>query len=289
MNDEQLKKILFRMGETKVKLPEHRTALRAALLRQHAQARQPYFVFSTVTKFVTMKAAWIPVSTFAVLALVFVGTVGISHKSAEAQELVQRSMARAVKLAPEMRAQIEAQLKADMMQTLKDAYAAPDLRILTKEEYEKEAQFTIATGTVAFGVSKKGAPGVEDSDVMISGNHELGEAPIAIAYRVAAHAAAGEDVMFERHVDTAAGAQFSAGTVVGSMASSVPVKYLRYTDPDGRKVTLGLDDTDTPVFRIEELISSDVVPGPDGTIGIQGRVMKMINVQGATLDQKTEN
>jgi len=85
-----------------------------------------------------MQKTLIPLSTFAVVALVLVGTLGLTHKSAEAQELVQRSMARAVRLTPEMRTQIEAKLKADMMQTLKDAYAAPDLRILTKEEYEKD-------------------------------------------------------------------------------------------------------------------------------------------------------
>src|SRR6185369_12517058 len=139
MNDEHIEKLLASLDD--VHAPKHRTALRAALMREHARIRRPYFTFSALTRYITMQKALIPVSTFAVLTLIVVGTLGFTHKSAEAQELVQRSMAAAARLAPEMRAEIEANIKADMMKTLEEAYKAPDLRILTAAEYEKESQF----------------------------------------------------------------------------------------------------------------------------------------------------
>jgi len=149
MNDEHIERILSSLAE--IEAPKHRTALRTALLREHVRTRRHISPLQLFYEISTMQKTLIPLSTFAVVALVLVGTLGLTHKSAEAQELVQRSMARAVRLTPEMRTQIEAKLKADMMQTLKDAYAAPDLRILTKEEYEKESQFTVATSVPRMG------------------------------------------------------------------------------------------------------------------------------------------
>jgi hypothetical protein len=255
-----------------------------------------------------MRTALIPVSSFAVLALVVVGTLGVTHKSAEAQELAERAMARAVQIPVEMREKIEAQLKADMMETLKEAYAAPDLRILTREEYEKEAQFTMATGTpatAAFAAVRN--IHTVNSDVAVSGeagsfkvSHTAplewegaveagaepmvpGKGPVTVAFRAARAMpiASDTDVTFTR---AATDTEFTAGTMVAGFDIKQPVKYLRYTDPDGRKVTLGLDESDTPVFRIEELIATDIQHMPDGSIGIQGKVLHQIEVHTQNMD-----
>jgi hypothetical protein len=308
MNDEHVEQILASLKE--VHAPKHRTALRAALMREHARVRRPYFALQSFTQYMTMKTALIPVSTFAVLALVTIGTLGVTHKSAEAQELVERSMARAIQIPAEMRAKIEEQMKADMMETLKEAYAAPDLRILTREEYEKEAQFTMATGTprtatiaavrkihnaeADFAVAGEvgtftvsSAPISWESSGAVSGEAHGTEDVIAFSHASGAVSVSAEPTHFgftKVEGEDVKKVKFTSGTFVGGFDIKQPVKYLRYTDSDGRKVTLGLDEEDVPVFRIEELTAKDVVRGPDGVINIQGKVLHQIKVQMQNFD-----
>lgn len=312
MNDEHIEKMLASVNED-FSAPKHRTALRSALMREHARTRRPYFALR-LSRYLSMKTAMIPVSAIAVLVLVAAGTFGVTQKSAEAQELAERAMARVVQIPPEMRAQIEAQMKSDMMQALEEAYRAPDLRILTREQYEKEAQFTFATGTPRFaagtvhavasraGAAPLGSPetisfrAVDSRDV----HYETASAGVsepAVAGSVGSFTVSkiggadmpttDSDIVFTKSAEITVGGDpaFTAGTMVAAgRGFSQPVKYLRYTAPEGQKVTLGLDESDTPVFRIEELTAQDVTPGPDGDISIQGKVLHMINVHTQNFD-----
>ncbi len=301
MNEKQLQDILARMGEKKVESEAHQTLLRRALLSLHTE-RSGFSLFKTALARSYMTRSIIPAGTLVAFILIIGTGLSVTNTGiAEAQELVERSIARAIAIPVEMREALEAQMKADMMETLEEAYAAPDLRILTREEYEEEGQFTFSTTTQpgnmkwagekagTISISSIGTINNEETDVIMGEAH-------AVAFSVHGEHVGDEPApehgyAFTKAVGVTSGGvamsgetTMSAGTFVGAPEFKYPVKYLSYTSPRGGKVVLGLDENDTPVFRMEELSADSIIHGPNGEIGIQGKVMKMINVQ-----MKSEN
>lgn len=258
MTEEQLQHILARRGATAVDSSAHKRMLRAALLSVHAQKHglSPY----QLVDISRMSRILIPTGALAVLAALVLTSFSMTPSSvAEAQEVAERAMARAVALSPDLRAQLEAYMKADMMDALKEAYAAPDLRALSKEEYEKDAPFTVST------VGTNGNAQFIAVDV-----EHVGEPMPAIEGFTSAGEQANVDVIFEKRILDESGATWTEGERVTDMPDfAPPVKYLVYTSPKGAKVVLGLDESDTPVFRIEEMHMGEMIRGPNGEIGFE--------------------
>lgn len=292
---------VLRRGAGEADAPSHRTALRRALLSAHPGAgyRSP---LRTLVTFIVMKKHYIPAGALTALLIVGIFAFSISSSSvAQAQELVNRSMARAVEISPEVRAQLEAQMKADMLKTLAEAKAAPDLRILTKEQFEKESQFSFSTGPAPM-LGASSAPttfkSVSMTHVGVAPAGEQGATFSVNTQAVPVGAIAGSITVSMVSTSTQASGftvaplnskdmqdvKFTAGTVVNAgMASfSEPVTYLMYTDPQGRKTALGLDKNDTPVFKISTLNENDVHMMKDGSISIDSNTLTVLPTASAT-------
>lgn len=299
MHEKDLINILG-VARGEVDAPHHRTLLRRALLQQEQRSALHSFV-----TLISMNKYYVSLgSVAAVVAIALVVAISpLNPQVVSAQEQVNRAYARAVAISPEMRAQLEGKMKADMMKTLEEAKAAPDLKIMTREEYEKDAQFTIGKGP---HLTTGGAIGVDTAHAVSIKKIDGGELPPEGAtFTVvntdeggeAGFAAAGaqEDVVFTATAaanlepGVAAGGTFSAGTFMaaGPVQGEIlePVKYLSYTNPEGGKVVLGLDKNDTPVFKMETLNAGDIKQFENGVVGVEGKQIKMIRVEGTKIEE----
>ncbi len=248
--------------------PAHRESLRHALMAMHTSHTGIAALRTTVT-YIVMKKFYMPVGALAAVALVAALTFNPTNPElAQAQEAVNRAFTRAVQISPEMRAKIEEKMKADMLKTLEEAKAAPDLRILTKEQFEAESPFTIGKPPAFdWASSTDGKPHA------ISITHRIGEGEAGQGHLVEGRPVKviSDDVrVFKVKTDGEAGV--TAGAVGGVSAGFMgemkePVKYLSYTDPRGNKTVLGLDENDTPVFKFAEIKAEDIIKLKDGTIG----------------------
>ncbi len=233
---------VLRSARGEVDAPAHRTHLRRALLMQKRQ-------FAPLSRFLTiisMNRYYVSIGSVAAVVAVamLVAVSPFSSHVVSAQEQVQRAYARAVEISPAVRAELETKMKSDMLATLAEAKAAPDLKIMTKEEFEKDGQFKFTTG--------KGPVGGVVSSVAVraDGSGEPGQG-MGVSGTITAS---------QVNLDSASGE--ASGSVAGFAASAVssswsPVKYLSYTDPMGRKVVLGLDANDTPVFKMSTMSAED--------------------------------
>lgn len=287
--------------------PRHKAALRRALLARHRAHTGTLAALRSFLTDTAMRKYSVPAMALGVFALAFViNFTAIDAETAEAQELAQKAFTRAVKLTPEMRATIEAKMKADMLETLKEAREAKDLRIMTPEEFKKESPFTIsttspmigkgvghvvairgemATGTISLkkvnediiikrGEAMMAKPAGVLNFKVASGTPEAGAFEMSEDPTMAPPPGMKGNVMFS--VDVRA----TAGERVDMPEPKEPVKYLSYTDKQGNKVVLGLDENDTPVFKFTEmknvkLIEGAPVEGKPGMMGI--RAFKFIN------------
>ncbi len=270
MNEQEIIDALRKGKEAEAPLWHGRT--RRSLLLQHSRIGRFALLRTFITHLVMNKYS-IPGTVLGVLALSLVLNFATMHtEKAQAEELAQRAFTRAIQISPEMRAKLEASMKADMLDTLKEARAAKDLRILTAEEYAKESNFTISTSSVALGIQG-----------------ETGAAPKGTVTNVkftAARAVALDDeeagnITFNTSIAAPGPAGItSAGMVTASATMLTPVKYLSYTNPEGGKVVLGLDKDDTPVFKIATLVGKDMVEITSGSVsGTPGVMTKFIRAE----------
>jgi hypothetical protein len=170
-----------------------------------------------------------PLGIVAVVAIALVvSLVPNSHTpQAQAQELVNRSIGQVMAIPAQTREEIEKNINADMEQTLEEAKHAPDLHVITKEEFEKEDE----TDGGSVGVYSVSLAPLDNGNVMVTD----GITPLALN----------------------------------------PDKYLRYTNPQGQEVTIGLDEHEVLVFKLvkisgeeaqkmehEAQINSDILGGP---------------------------
>jgi hypothetical protein len=291
MHDKDIIKILqHARGETDA--PLHREALRRAILSKKRGSFAPLQDFITQ---ISMHKYYLSVGTVAAVAAIaaVVALSPISPSTVSAQEQVQRAFARATALTPEMRAEIEEKMKADMLKTLEEAKAAPDLKIMTKEEYEKDAQFTISRGPMGTqGITEARAIHLAHLDA--AKKVGVGEGTITFSHSAGTHIEgheAGESVMFAAKEMVPAdlkGSSEVSKVVVGHNVMmggvhefSEPVKYLSYTDPEGRKTVLGLDQNDTPVFKFTTLNASDIKRFEFGAAGAPAAASVKIEMQKA--------
>jgi hypothetical protein len=268
MKNHEIIEVLRRLkGEADA--PTHRRALRYALIsrshRGHSFAALQHLVI-----YFGMKKYYFSGGALAAVALVGILTFSTNNAVAQAQEQVARSYARATQISPEMREQLESHMKADMLETLAEAKAAPDLRILTKEEFEKESPFTISK------VAPMDLPPLPEG---VEG--EAGQRVVTFSHNIAVSSTTEEkDVVFNARVHgVASGTGAHGAMMMGGMGAGEPVKYLSYTDPRGNKTVLGLDKNDTPVFKFTTISESNVQHFPDGTIGIEGKEIQILHTE----------
>lgn len=239
-----------------LELPAHRRVLRRALLRAYEQNRSHRrFGFFPITPMKQFAPAAVLGIAVLVAAVSFIPHTSIPTPVANAQELVKNAAKKVPMLSADMRTEIEKRMKADMAATLEEALAAPDLRILTPEEYQAdmEAQMKADRETAeehgaiqkdvmhfssapAFGIVAAGGP--TEVKLLKINEDQLGNAKV-----------------MKWTGTEAAPATFEAGVpaahfTVAPIDIKQPVKYLAYTNPTGQSVTLGLDEDDIPVMKM---------------------------------------
>lgn len=254
MNEKEIIDALKKGAEADA--PLHSTHVRRALLSAHTQ--KGFAPLRRLITHIVMNRYSVPTTAFGIVALALVfNFVAFDASTVSAQEVANRAFARAIKISPEMRAQLEEKMKADMLETLKEARAAADLRILTREEFEKESPFTISTTTVSLSAAGNlPAAGIKTISIRAASVKPIAGEPVTITHGTLA---AGEPLKV-----SSAGFAVSAGTTMepGTPMPTPPqpVKYLSYTDSNGNKTVLGLDEHDTPVFKFAELKNMQIVP-----------------------------
>jgi hypothetical protein len=284
MKEKEIIKILQSVrGE--VDAPAHRAHLRRAVLSQKEKGEGVFAALRPYTHIISMNRYYFSIGTVAAVAAiaVVVAMSPISSGVASAEEQVNRAFTRAVQISPEMRAQLEGNMKADMLETLKEAKAAPDLKIMTREEYEKDGQLTFSSANGNQSITVQGMAG---AGMPMAGTLEAEEGAEDMMFTASATAIPAGKI---------GGATFSSGTMVinsdiklatgtfsGTTAAnsswSAPVKYLSYTDPEGRKTVLGLDENDTPVFKLSTLNMGDAKEMGKDMIEMKAHAVQVIKV-----------
>lgn len=232
-------------------LPAHSRVLRRALLARHGEKavrpRLSFFLLQPMKRFVPFAALSIAVLIVAVTSVI-PQTSLTPTPVANAQELLNRAVTKASVMPTDMRAEIEKRMKSDMAETLKEAKAAPDLRILTPDEFEQEMHtqmqadqansMPIEGSAQGFGIAVSGESGV------------LSTSPTEV------HLIKMDEDQIPQVSSTATFEAAVAGTkfTIAPVEIKEPVKYLAYTNPAGQSVILGLDEDDVPVMKIMRLM-----------------------------------
>lgn len=253
-------------------LPVHSRALRRALLNAHERERSRS---RSGFAFIFPMKQFAPVAVVG-LALVVAGAsfmpqVLFTTPVASAQELVNRAAVKVVSLPDDLRLEIEKRTNADLNATLEEAKAAPDLRILTPKEFQDEQK---TQQDMAFKKAQDAGP----KEFKLFENH-----PVAVYHITSPDGVPAQDIGFgtasatgevrimnveSGTVKMTAGAQVDFKDFKGGETASLdattsgvkftmapiqlkePVKYLAYTDKEGRKVILGLDEDDIVVMKM---------------------------------------
>lgn len=256
-----------------VRLPRHAETTRALLLKSHERwtKHRHGHGFSLPMKRFALSLSIVGVAA-CVLAVTLVPQQVFQTPVVHAQELVNRAAARVAFLPVETREEIEKRMKADMDQTLAEAKAAPDLRILSPEEFEKEMAeerkqmeekglpqaIELSTSVVGAGLVTTSAAPTDAQEIHLYKHGENGNSL---------------DHGFELVTDAEAVAAFS----VSPINIKEPVRYLAYTSPFRDSVVLGLDEDDVPVMKIIRL-RLDVLDQNSHTVNLDGKEIRFIQM-----------
>lgn len=231
---------LENMSKPNVFLVSHHRRLKVALL-ESAKVR---YRSSNVRDWRVIMQRITPIGltivTVAALAL-SVGPYSVTQTpKAEAQEAVRKAHSRFTALTAEQRQQIEAKIRADMSETLEEARRAKDLKILSPEEFEN-----------SLAEERKNHPTPDPAEMT---------KPLALHYKIDNQAGKPDIVAAPEHGQAAQGERFfiqaekvedgEQPALSPAPFAAQPVKYLQYTNPEGMKVILGLDENDTPVMKM---------------------------------------
>jgi hypothetical protein len=248
--NQELNNILEKLAKPRVKsMQGHKRALKTALLFEH-QNRSFAFVFCRIIndfiKTMSLGKKSTAIATFAVFAFVIIaGVVGPSASQvaqAEANNTIKRAFARFVNLTDQERNELDIkfqervefkaergapvkgfvdlsdeeresrhqEMKASLLDSLVEAQSASDLEIISADQMPIPG-FLGKAGR-AFGF-----------DMMKEGNSNFGNLPEDIRIRMEER---------KEHRD-----------------DMVPVKFLIYTNQEGQKVVIGVNENDEPVIK----------------------------------------
>lgn len=238
-------------------IKSHQDVLKKALYKQYKKKKQHPLLFTIISKkggeyIMHHKFLTFGMTGFAVVAIaigIFIASGSsfspVKPAQVQAQELIDKSFARIIKLSPEEQKELEQKLKADLENSLEEARNAKDLEIVPESEIERVEMPKIEEGKPMVGVKAtfktegKDEPSLEKINengerVFIKTGEEggtqdtLDKVPAAVAAKPATRV----------HFDG------------GKIPAPKDVTVLRYTNAEGGKVFLGIDKEDKPVFKM---------------------------------------
>jgi hypothetical protein len=214
MTDQDFTKQLEELNVPDINASKQTALLKAVLIRRHEKTLGLSGVLNYIKQGYKQMSLLKKMSPIAAIIVVAV-VFGLLNQSTpvSAQATVDKAMMRAGKLSPEQRANIEAKIKADLNKSLEEAKAASDLKI------ESGAPEAVGFGRITAPFGK-----------------------IKDAFKFESKAEG----------DLKAGRAFSITSSDGAPVSE-NIKYMTYTNPEGQKVTLGVDENDMVVFKMIQL------------------------------------
>lgn len=248
MKEENLKRKLENLEKVDIDAPRFKQALKHSLMKRHESKKGVFmFVENSLNMIKTIKIVALPVAAF-VLVLAFVFMVpqsGITNE-VHAAELVQKAHSRTLDLPDEVRRAIESRIQHNLIDVLAEAKQAPDLRLLTEEEFQAEMEqkrsITSADGVNSpngsFDMITVGQVAFEDGTTMDP-----------------------EGLVHSGFIQVSSGTlpSMEIGEVLLGLPVTLkePIQYLLYTDVKGRSVALGVDEDDTPVMLIVNMLHTE--------------------------------
>ena len=252
MNYHDIEKTIDEMKKPTVSTPGYKWALKRQLLSKHKPVKSSFSVVELITMN-TNKLLIGGVGVAFVFAFVFLAP-NMSSPEALAAELVEKAQSRTFALSVEERIAIEERIQGDMIAILAEAKGAQDLQLLNADEVRASFGPSEGRSGVAFRSAEtiEGVPTVEmqfgstEAHFVEAVALEEGDMALPVSEYKTLPNTSGTDV------------SVSAGTWVAESAPSTvqavpiefksPVQFLRYTDEEGRQVTLGLDEDNTPII-----------------------------------------
>lgn len=263
MNSKQFEKHLQKDLPDGV-LKSHQATLKKVLMKTYEQKRSNQLSMKNLSVkggeyIMHHKALTFGMTGFAVLGLVIgIFVVGGSPFSpvkpavVQAQEVIDRSFDRIIKLSPEEQKALEQKLEADLENSLQEARNAKDLEIVPESEIERiempkrEEGKPIVGIKATFKAEGNAEPSLEKMDekgerVFIKKGEEAGAQKIPDNVSAVGVAKPATRVHFDG----------------GKIPAPHGVTVLRYTNSEGGKVFLGIDKEDKPVFKMIKMEKAD--------------------------------
>lgn len=231
MTNDELQNKLERLELPEAELLQHKRLLLMQLEHAPKQSRLRLGIAKIKQMYSSHKYAFGTLTAAVLLAVVAVAFNFFNLNAtpqAQAQDALKKTMKFAEKLTPEQRAEIEEKIQADLKATLEEAYNAPDLKILTPEEFQAEFN-----ADAALNPKLEEALNARLDHIKVNAEGEEGSKLEAIPAKLRAFK------------------MFKPG-------NEDVTKYLRYTDPQGRAVTLGVDKDDNVMFKAIKFSEADM-------------------------------
>ncbi len=212
-------------------IPTHKKILKEYLMKEFTQndTRKRNFFMKGGEYIMRHKTFAYAATAFAVITLAIGIAVipdspftNLSPAKAEAQEIVDKSLTRVIHLSEAEQKELSKMLKADLESSLQEARTAKDLEVIPENEVTRIEMPQVNDNTEFVGTSL----GTSSDGEKLP--EQDGKTPVT---GVSSHAV---DL---RLMD-------------GKFLAPKGVTVLRYTDIEGRKVHLGIDREDKPVFKM---------------------------------------
>lgn len=213
-----------------ISLPKHKALLRQALMKNYVSSENLLIKF---IKDMTDKKILAPVGIFGLIIMVVLGAFVFSKttnpKSIQAKEMINKSAIKVQTMNVEEKENAEKFFNDNLEESLKEAKSAKDLEMVTGEEFEKIKSSLIP----AFNSmpSKEGDNSIKTGSVKVTSGGEI---------------SLSENNSDEKTANIAV----TSLTRVDVNGQSINLKTIfKYTNPQGKKVILGINDQDIPIFK----------------------------------------
>lgn len=213
-----------------ISLPNHKILLRQALMKNYVSKEKLLIKF---IKDMTDKKILAPIGIFSLVTMIILGVFifgkTTNPKLIQAKDMINKSALKVQTMSVKEKETAEEFFNDNLEESLKEAKLAKDLQIVEGEEFEKIKSSLIP----AFNSmpSKEGDTNVKTGSVKVTSGGEV-------------------SLSENNNNKETANISVTSLTRVDVNGQSVNLKTIfKYTNPQGKKVILGINDQDIPIFK----------------------------------------
>jgi len=217
-----------------ISLPKHKQLLREALMKNYVLSDNLIINFIEKIKDMTEnKKILAPAGIFGLIIMVVLGAFVFGKttnpKLIQAKEMINKSAVKVQTMSVEEKETAETFFNDSFEESLKEAKSAKDLEIVTGEEFEKIKSSLIP----AFNSmpSKENNPTIKTGSIKVTSGEEV-------------------SLSENKSDEKTANVTVASLTRVDVNGQSINLKTIfKYTNSQGKKVILGINDQDIPIFK----------------------------------------